>query len=171
MDDETRVLLDKQCIYEVLARYCRGADRCDEDLIRSVYHEDAYDDHGYWKGKGHDFAVFLPARLTKANSATTHSITNVLIDVHGDEAWSESQVVATLVRKNTHPTRVDIMGARYHDRFSRRNGAWKIDRRTVVLDWNKTEVWSDKEAPVPIDDFSRGGRWPDDPVYTLLKRQ
>ena len=39
MDAKLQELLDKQSIYEVLVRYCRGADRCDEAIIRSVYHD------------------------------------------------------------------------------------------------------------------------------------
>jgi hypothetical protein len=31
-------LMDKQEIHDVLMRYCRGIDRCDEELLRSVYH-------------------------------------------------------------------------------------------------------------------------------------
>ena len=34
-------LLDREAIREVLARYCRAADRCDEDLLRTCYHRDA----------------------------------------------------------------------------------------------------------------------------------
>ena len=47
METKLRQLIDKQEIYEVLCTYCRGVDRCDADLVRSAYHEDSYDDHGY----------------------------------------------------------------------------------------------------------------------------
>src|SRR5262245_17777267 len=47
-----RVLLDKQAIQEVLARYCRGVDRADLELLRSVYHPDAIDNHGTFNGNG-----------------------------------------------------------------------------------------------------------------------
>lgn len=166
MNSLINAMLDKQAIYEVLVRYCRGADRCDADLIGSVYHEDAYDDHGYWKGYGREFASFVSARLDAANVATTHSISNALIEVDGDFAYSESQVVATLVRKGS-PRLADVMGARYLDRLSKRNGEWKIDHRTVVLDWHKVEVWTEAEAPIPLTGFTRGSRFPDDPVYRL----
>lgn len=167
MNKDIQVLLDKQAIYEVLIRYCRGADRCDEELIRSVYHDDAYDDHGYWRGSGSDFARFVSARLTAANLATTHSITNVLMEVDGDSARSESQVMATLVRKGS-PRLADVMGARYLDRLSRRNGEWKIDERTVVLDWHKVEVLAEGQAPISLEGFTRGARFPVDPVYRLM---
>jgi hypothetical protein len=170
MNEEVRVMRDKQSIYEVLVRYCRGVDRCDEDLIRSTFHDDSYDDHGYWKGPGHELAPFLADRLRKANSATTHSITNVLIELEGDLARSEAQVHATLIRKGSDPVEVDVVGARYLDRFSRRAGTWRIEHRTVVLDWQKTEVWAASAPQVPTEGFVRGARWPDDPSYAEATR-
>lgn len=165
MNERAQALLDKQSIYEVLVMYCRGVDRCDEDLIRCAFHPDAYDDHGYWKGSGHELAPFLADRLRKANSATTHSITNVLIELDGDLARSEAQVHATLIRKGSDPVEVDVVGARYLDRFSRRAGTWRIEHRTVVLDWQKTELWPKSAPPVPTEDFARGARCPEDPSY------
>jgi hypothetical protein len=165
MNEHVQTLLDKQSIYEVLVTYCRGVDRCDEDLIRSAFHEDSYDDHGYWKGPGHELAPFLADRLRNANSATTHSITNVLIELDGDLARSESQVHATLIRKGSDPVVVDVVGARYLDRLSRRDGRWRIEHRIVVLDWLGTEVWPDSAPAVPTEGFARGARCPEDPSY------
>ena len=45
-----RTLLDKQEITELLARYCRAIDRLDEELLRSVYRPDGYDDHMNFAG-------------------------------------------------------------------------------------------------------------------------
>lgn len=165
MNEQFQALLDKQSIYELLVSYCRGVDRCDEDLIRSAFHDDAYDDHGYWKGPGRELAPFLADRLRKANSATTHSIMNLLIELQGDLAQSEAQVHATLIRRGSDPVEVDVVGARYLDRLSRRAGTWRIERRTVVLDWQRTEVWPDSAPPVPTQGFVRGGRRPEDPSY------
>jgi SnoaL-like protein len=170
MNEHVQALLDKQSIYEVLVRYCRGVDRCDEDLIRSAFHADSYDDHGYWKGPGHELAPFLADRLRKANSATTHSITNVLIELDGDLARSEAQVHATLIRKGSDPVEVDVVGARYLDRLSRRAGTWRIEHRIVVLDWRKTDVWADSAPAVPTEGFARGARRPEDPSYETALR-
>jgi hypothetical protein len=167
MNDDVQALLDKQSIYEVLVTYCRGVDRCDEDLIRSAFHDDSYDDHGYWKGPGHELAPFLADRLRKANSATTHSLTNVLIELAGDVARSEAHVHATLIRAGSDPAEIDVVGARYLDRFSRRAGTWRIEHRTVVLDWHRTEVWPASAPAVPTDGFVRGARWPEDPSYAV----
>jgi hypothetical protein len=89
----------------------------------------------------------------------------VLIELDGDLARSEAQVHATLIRKGSDPVEVDVVGARYLDRFSRRVGTGRIEHRTVVLDWQKTEVWPDAEPPVPTQDFVRGARCPEDPSY------
>jgi len=164
-------LLAKQEIYEVLVTYCRGVDRLDEDLVRSIYHPDGYDDRGYWRGPGWSFAPFVINRLRDANSATTHSITNVLIEIDGNVAVSESQVQATLVRRNTNPVVTDVMGARYVDRFSKRDGHWKIDERTVVLDWHKVETWTEREPPIATDKFAHGLRNSNDPIYIMKKKR
>jgi hypothetical protein len=165
VNEAIQALIDKQSIYEVLVTYCRGVDRCDEELIRSAFHDDSYDDHGYWKGPGHELAPFLADRLRTANAATTHSITNVLIELDGDVARSESQVHATLIRRGSDPVEVDVVGARYLDRFSRRAGDWRIEHRTVVLDWRRTDVWPDSAPAVPTEGFARGARHPEDPSY------
>ena len=39
-------LLARQEILEVLARYARGVDRADGELLRSCYHEGAMEEHG-----------------------------------------------------------------------------------------------------------------------------
>lgn len=163
------VLLDKQEIHEVLLTYCRGVDRLDEDLVRSVYHPDAYDNHGYWRGRGWDFAPFVVGRLRDANRCTMHSIANVLIDVNGDIATAESHVHVTLIRRSAEPVLADLMGARYVDRFSKRDGQWKIDERTVVLEWHKVESWSAGDAPIALDAFTWGRRDRADPVYVMTR--
>ena len=47
-------LIARQEITDVLHRYCRAVDRRDPDLLRSVYHPDATDDHGVYAGRSTD---------------------------------------------------------------------------------------------------------------------
>ena len=88
-----QTLFDKQEVYELLMRYCRAIDRCDKPLLRSVYHADATDDHGVFKGKALDFCEWVMATL-RTMKLTTHSISNVLIEVDGDVAYGEAYFVA-----------------------------------------------------------------------------
>lgn len=49
-------LLDKQAIYELIMAYCNAADRHDHVKMRTLYHEDAIDDHGHFaKGLAMEF--------------------------------------------------------------------------------------------------------------------
>ena len=45
LDPRVQALLDKQEIRELIYRYCNAADRHDNELMRSLYHEDAIDEH------------------------------------------------------------------------------------------------------------------------------
>lgn len=55
-EEKLLALLDEKTIRELLARYCRGVDRCDSALIASCFHPDARDDHGNWLSRGDEVA-------------------------------------------------------------------------------------------------------------------
>ena len=117
-----RVLLDKQEIHEVLMRYCRGIDRCDAELLHSVYHPDATDDHGLFKGKAADFIPWALKALVR-DEGTSHYIANELIEVDGDVAHCESYFFGIHRRQEKDGTTADLVFAgRYADRFERRAG-------------------------------------------------
>jgi hypothetical protein len=155
-------------IRQVLYRYCRGVDRGDEALIRSVYHPGASDDHGAWKGEGEAFAAYIVGSMDRLDSPSQHHITNVCIDLAGERAAVESYFMAL------HPypandggeERLAFVGGRYLDRFECRGGTWRIAERRVVLDWTRSELsgeaWPAQQA------FPRGGRRGDDPSAGLF---
>jgi hypothetical protein len=130
VQDETQILLDERAIHELLTRYSRGVDRCDEELLRSCYHPDATDDHGWYKGLGTDFAREVVARH-KGGPHTQHAISNVRLDVRGDVAYGETYVTL----RTTGPDGELVSGfGRYIDRFERRGGEWRIADRKVTLE-------------------------------------
>ena len=138
-------LVAKQEITDVLHRYCRGIDRRDWELVRSCYHDDAYDDHALYRGERDGLIEFFKDFLISNCSATRHSLSNVLITVDGDTAGAESYVHAW---HRMLPEREDadtppkdmIMGARYVDRLERRDGQWRLANRLVVSDWIRVET-------------------------------
>jgi SnoaL-like domain len=138
-------LIWKQEIYEVLARYLRGVDRNDFDLIRSCYHDDAIHDQGAsYRGSIDGFITFLQREHTAA-TANMHMIGNVLIEFAGDVALSEAYLLVlhafTAEYRGIIPGKAldtpsgffSLVGARYVDKFERRGGEWKIQHRQVVL--------------------------------------
>jgi len=163
-EEKIQSLLDKQDIYEVLMKYCRGVDRGDTELLASVYHDDGIDDHGFFKGLGKDFAVFINRMMADSGSGNCqHMINNVLIELDGNVAYVESY--SDSVRDTgTHRESVQT---RYLDRFERRGKEWKIAYRLVVRDLHhreeKNPIYSDAEWALR----SPGNRDRTDPLYGL----
>lgn len=157
-------------IRQTLARYCRGVDRRDAALLKTAYHPDATDDHGNFKGSGHDFADWIVNLLPELGFGyTTHQITNVLVKLADDV---QSAAVETYYA-SFHPGKNDageqtmfIAGGRYLDRFECREGNWKIAQRLCTVDWARSE------AAVPdwpgITDFTPIGFMNTDPSYAIF---
>ena len=135
MDVRLQEFLDKAEITELVNRYCNAADRHDHDKMRSLYHEDAIDDHGsFFKGLAMEFIDQLPA-IQEPMLILHHNVTTVNIAVDGDYAEGEIYILAFhQVRTDEGP--VDLLiGGRYFDKYARRNGVWKFCHRAVVADW------------------------------------
>ena len=162
-DAQLRALLDERAIRDVLQRYCRGIDRLDEELIRSTYHADSYDDHGTFRGNGHEFATYVVKVLGEHAESTMHDLGNSLIELDGDTAHAETYVTAYHVRKAGDDTVLETVGGRYVDRLERRDGEWKIAHRTVVLEWGKVETI---DAWPGLPAFWRGRRTREDLAYS-----
>ena len=164
-----RQVADKQEIHDVIMRFSRGIDRCDETLLRSCFHTDSYDDHGHFKGNGQDFAHYIVKSIDERAHHTTHSVANVLIELNADNpdsARAESYVLAYLRRTDDDDAEwLDFFSGRYIDRFARRDGVWRIASRVVVHDWSASTVLGDESFPLPIDSFTQGRRDRSDLVY------
>lgn len=150
--NDIETLLAKQACTELVYSLARGLDRCDRGLLLSLFHADATDDHGGFKGSAVDF-VDWALGLLATMERTQHLIGNVLIDVQGDQAVGESCFMANhdMTDADGRPVRM-IAAGRYLDRFERRDGEWKIAHRHAVYDWNanfdRTDTW-DRSAGSP----------------------
>ena len=126
-------LLDKQALHELVVRYCRAVDRADLELLLSCYHDDAIDDHGTFCGPPAE--VFPPVldRLRR-EPATQHALTNESFEIDGDVAYGETYNEM----RTTGPDGTMVHGGsgRYLDRFERRDGTWRIARRTSIIEWS-----------------------------------
>ena len=134
--NEMQWLLDRQAIRDVLSRYCRGLDRMDRPLADTVWHEGGtafYD--GIFEGTGAGFLDWV-WESHAAMDRHSHQITNVLIELDGDRATSESYVTVVLWTKpDAEGNQLELVGrGRYLDRWEKRDGAWGITERTHLLD-------------------------------------
>jgi hypothetical protein len=142
-DDASRRLermLARDEIHEVLARYARGVDRADAELLKTCYHADAVEEHGgNYTGNAHDYVDGAVPRIRQMG-AMQHLLGSTHIefaDDGGDVAWVETYVW-TFARFTQGDRAVDTFtGGRLVDRFERRGGAWRIAHRRTVFDWNR----------------------------------
>jgi len=138
------LLLARAEIQDALCRYARGVDRGDWALVRSTYHEDAYDEHGDYKGGIAGLIAWLDQRFAGVDNSM-HFLGNCLIEFADvDTALVETYFISRRLRP---PAAGDDALAgprdalareawgRYVDRFERRNGGpWLVARRIVVLE-------------------------------------
>lgn len=157
-----QALVDRSEIIDVYSRYARGVDRFDEELILSVFHEDAIDWHGEIKASPREFIENYKTRPTRANSQ--HYIGNFTIDIDesGDVAHCEAYYL--MVGRLADSGQVMLTGGRYVDRFERRDGAWKIAVRTLVREWKHYEQ-EDESIPAYLAAGALSRRDRDDYSY------
>jgi hypothetical protein len=129
------VAADKLALHELVQKYSRAIDRRDFDLLRSLYHEDATEEHGgMFHGPVADYIAWLPEVLAK-NEATAHYVVNALFEV--DDDYAEGEVYKINYHRTLPPNGIEtITGSRSHDRFARRDGVWRFTYRGIVLDWS-----------------------------------
>lgn len=167
MTDLEKLVAERE-IRAAMTRYCRGIDRLDEDLIRSAYHRDSYDDHGMYKGDGYAFAADVVPKMREAFESTMHFIGNSHIELDRDVAAVETYFIAYhVLREVTEGRRLMTFAGRYADRFERRNGEWKLASRIVVLDWDEIRDLGAANPPEMRSTFTAGRRDRDDLVYHL----
>ena len=157
-----------------LMRYGRGIDRTDVELLRSCYHADSWDDHGHFKGTGHDFAEFIVGSIVERAHHTTHAVANVAIeidDLNAGIAHAESYGMSFLRRSTDSNEWLDAFFGRYVDRFERREGEWRIARRVVVHDWSiSCPLGETAHFPLLMDSFMQGRRDRQDFVYRMKEQ-
>ncbi len=157
-------LVAQQEIRDVLARYTRGVDRMDRELVLSCYHPGAHDDHGAFQGSAEEFADWVQEVLSYFDT-TMHFLGQQLVEVAGDRAHSETYCVAYHRRdaRDDEPGSDLWMGLRYVDRFERRDGEWRIADRRCVFDWSRNDpIAAEWEMP---PEALRGRRDRNDQVY------
>jgi 3-phenylpropionate/cinnamic acid dioxygenase small subunit len=167
-------LVAKHEITELLYRRARAGDRRDVDLALSCYHPGATENHEGFAGTAAEFisdvSMISPDSAAPVNGLW-HFVSNVLIELDGDQAEVESYHIALVIRQENGIETQSRIGGRYLDKVERRDGRWGIVHRDVVFDWSRVD-----ESGVPYWDLVgldeakllRGTFGPDDPLYSHL---
>jgi len=161
--DIARQVADQQQISELIYRYCRSVDRIDPELGYTVWHEDGLADYGenIYQGTGRGVIDHICAQHSHC-LAHSHQISNILINLNGDTAGSESYVTATLRVMNSDKLMQISVWSRYLDTWSRRDGKWGIDKRITLVDFDEI-----REVQ-PINQAGLDSRNQHDPSYAVL---
>lgn len=161
-----RVLTDRLAISDCLSRYARGIDRLDRQLLLSVYHPDAVDDHGKFVGGPADFVDWALEMHQRLHVSHQHLILNHTCDIDGDVAHTETYYLFLGLNRSGPPW--SMTGGRYLDRFERRDGHWAIARRLCLRDWAAVDQTVDPaqmttltstftSLPEPVRELLRSG--------------
>lgn len=157
-------IADRLEIAHQLAAYARAMDRCDHALGYSVFHENAPADYGtMYQGTGSGFVDFA-LEAHKGLLVHNHQISNVLIELDGDRAASETYVTM-MARIDAGDGVLHDMRSigRYLDRWEKRDGGWRIAQRQYLHGFD--DMWPVTRAGYPIHEC----RDASDPSYAVLK--
>jgi hypothetical protein len=154
----------RQEITELIYRYCRSVDRLDIPLGHSIWHEDAIADYGadVYQGDGRGVIDHICAQHLHTLHHS-HQVSNILIELQGDRAASESYVTASLRMRRAAQLVQMTVWSRYIDRWSRREGRWALDHRLTVRDFDEIR------EVVPMQQHEVGRRDRSDPSYQVFE--
>ncbi len=130
-------LLVKDRLHELEMAYCRGVDRRDAELLRSIFFEDAVEEHGdMYRGNAREFVDWVMRDFMPRYELTTHYVLNEWYLVDGDRAEGETHRLSYHRERAADGSASEVIAAcRTFNRYECRGGVWKIAFRAVVRDW------------------------------------
>jgi SnoaL-like domain len=120
-------------VHGLLVAYCRGVDRRDEHLFKSLWHDNAtYDVGGQFDTYVGTEDIVNGIRTVWATFRETHHwASNISIELAGEDvATSQSNVLAHMIDNDG---RFVVCAADYEDRFTRVGGRWAFERRSITI--------------------------------------
>jgi gamma-hexachlorocyclohexane dehydrochlorinase len=124
----------RAAIAELVAHYCHGVDKYDAETFMSIWHEDAHFNMGPPIGasSGHqDIRQTLENVIWPGWRETHHWTVNLVVRFDGpDRAHGvcDTSCVGIMADGITQ-----LIAASYTDTFERRDGEWRIAKRSVAL--------------------------------------
>ncbi|KQH80462.1 hypothetical protein AO501_15815 [Mycobacterium gordonae] len=169
-EDALAAILDEHALNKLVHAYCRAVDRGDLETLRSLYHDNAQDEHGaFSSGPVADFIQTL-ADSRRFIRTMQHHVTTRNFAVNGSYAEGEIYSIATHTVSTGAGNSDVVIGGRYLDKYEKRLGVWKIAERQIVTDWvqvNDPSTAGSFSHPMTRD-TPTGSPGPDDPSRTFF---
>jgi hypothetical protein len=143
-DAETRLdrVESRFAIEDLIARYTHGFDNQDEEMLHSIWHEDAILDFGDAFGvhEGIDAIRQAADGFWATITWMHHWQSTPLIEIDGDRASGLVALDCMVRSAEQGPVRV---AGNYRDVYERRDGVWKIARRDFEVSyWAPDETFN-----------------------------
>lgn len=141
--------------------FAHAADRGDYDLLRSLYTDDATDDHGAYNGPIDGYIDWVK-QTHESYDFIEHVYSRPVIFLDGDTA--ESEVKGLVFTRTKGPPAMNSLGvSRTFDKYRRTEQGWRFTSRAVCFDW----MGPASEAEGDYSFVRLQGRMgSDDPIYT-----
>lgn len=137
MTDTTQTLLDRLEIAEALARYAYGIDDRDFEVVRALFTTDAHLDYTASGGPAADrdkVIAWIESGMGVVGPSQ-HLVTNVVVDLDGDEATSRCLLFNPMIMPLKDPLLL-YLGGGYRDDWRRTDDGWRIVHRVQEIVWS-----------------------------------
>lgn len=142
-------LLDRAAITQVAQEWGLARDAGRWDRLRACYASDAVMHTTWFVGPAAEF-VERSMAAARAGARVQHFIGATTMDLLGDKAVAETRMVL-MVRGRLDGVEVDVTcWGRFHDRFVKREGQWRILKRVPVYEKDRLDV-VDPAASLTLD--------------------
>jgi hypothetical protein len=166
-------MADRMEIQHRIYQFGRAVDRYDPESARSAFWPDAFDNHGVYQGDVDGLFKWIGERHASLEFSY-HHVGNIFIEFADDDnAFAESYVFTW---QSTAPKQPDgspgpqmMAAGRYVDHFQRRDGRWRILRRTSFGDSFATVNLADMGGMLAHPGWARGSRDENDPSMVLRR--
>jgi len=164
-DPEIQKMIDESAIRNLLNKYPRAVDRQDYELLASLFHPDAIDDHGVYNGSAAGYVDWIKTMDIPGYHWMHHNGTQI-IEIDGDVAFAETYCLAFYRQseEGKEGEKEMFLRVRYLDRVEKRNGEWRIAHRRVVYSPSQI-VKVIEEFPIDDEVTLMEGGYPKDEVY------
>jgi hypothetical protein len=149
-EDLRAQLLDRLAIRETLEQFCVAVDTVDRALMASCFAPQA--SVSLLGGEVVFEAVehFLDHLERMSGVAwSSHSLSNVRVRLHGDEAETAAVVIAVLVFRDGGRERVLVRGVNYTDGWRRGESGWRIASHWHSVAWQCETEGVPPNVPLP----------------------
>ena len=129
-------MLDERAVRLVMLRYARGVDGRDWAQVRGCFAPDAFIVGTRQSGVRDEYVPHLTAGVEHFG-VTMHTIGNQWVEIDGDIARTETDLVARHFADPEGRNEVLVLGVRYDDRLQRTADGWVVTHREVRQLWSR----------------------------------